>query len=148
MAIKHDIEWLSRQKLSCFARITGEFTMIEDVIKLCALAEIEDGSAKGFDLDGSGRDDFFVVRRNNDVVGWRNFCPHKGYEGSSMPWKKDRYLNGKRSKIICSAHGAMFDIETGVCSMGPCLGEALKSVDVQVGSDGYLYFYRNVDSEK
>lgn len=115
--------------------------MDNTAIKLCALNDIEPGSSRGFDMDGNGRDNFFVVRQGDQIYAWRNACPHLGYEGSSMPWKKNAYLN-KRSQIMCSAHGALFEIESGVCVSGPCPGKQLTKENVQVGDDGFLYWYK------
>jgi nitrite reductase/ring-hydroxylating ferredoxin subunit len=55
-----------------------------------------------------------------------------------MAWRKDAYLNGDRSRIVCSAHGAQFDIETGVCTLGPCLGQSLTSVLLEVDDSGAI----------
>lgn len=45
-----------------------------------------------------------------------------------MAWRKDAYLSGDGQHIVCHAHGARFDIATGVCNLGPCLGHALTPV--------------------
>jgi nitrite reductase/ring-hydroxylating ferredoxin subunit len=45
-----------------------------------------------------------------------------------MAWRKDEYLNAARDRIVCAAHGAQFDIATGVCTLGPCLGQRLEPV--------------------
>lgn len=72
----------------------------------------------------------FVVRKAGKLFGYRNRCPH--YDRARMAWKKDEYLNGDRSQIKCSAHGALFEIETGDCTIGPCLGRRLIPVALDV----------------
>lgn len=109
-------------------------------IKLCLLSDIEDGNARGFDPGEFGRDRIFVVRRGQGFSAWFNACPHRGYQGASMAWRKDAYLNGSKDAIVCSGHGAWFDIESGVCLSGPCPGEGLKKADVRLAEDGYLYW--------
>ncbi|MDQ0137619.1 hypothetical protein J2T08_005563 [Neorhizobium galegae] len=37
-----------------------------------------------------------------------------------MAWKSDVYLNGEGTHLACHSHGALFDIETGECVLGPC----------------------------
>ncbi|MEZ5768060.1 MAG: hypothetical protein R3D80_10590 [Paracoccaceae bacterium] len=65
------------------------------------------------------------------LFGWRNACPH--YGNARMAWKKDEYLNGDRSRIVCGAHGAQFEIETGcACVLGPRLGRSLIPVPLTV----------------
>ena len=117
-------------------------------VKLCAIEEIDDCQSRGFDPFQCGRDEVFVVRQGSKVFAWRNACPHPGYEGTSLPWRKNAYLNGGSNLIVCSGHGAQFDIVTGECLSGPCLGKALEKERVQVDDDGQLYWYSNKLQEK
>jgi nitrite reductase/ring-hydroxylating ferredoxin subunit len=104
--------------------------------KLCALADLAEGAARGFDVDGKGEDTLFLVKRNGHCYAYRNSCPH--WEGAPMSWRKDAYLNGDNSRIICHGHGAQFDIATGLCVSGPCLGQSLVSVVLDVDEDGFV----------
>jgi nitrite reductase/ring-hydroxylating ferredoxin subunit len=97
---------------------------------LCRLDELPDGDARGFDPARTGQDTVLVVRQGERVVGWRDACPHHG--GTPMAWRKDAYLNAARDRIVCAAHGAQFDIATGVCTLGPCLGQRLQRVELVV----------------
>jgi nitrite reductase/ring-hydroxylating ferredoxin subunit len=105
-------------------------------IFLCSLHEIDDRGSRGFDPLREGRDTIFVVRQGDRVHAWRDSCPH--IDGAPMAWRKDAYLNGDRSRIVCSAHGAQFDIETGVCTLGPCLGQSLSRVPLDVDGSGAI----------
>lgn len=97
---------------------------------LCRLADIRDGHSKGVAPDRRGRDRILLIRQGERLYGYVNNCPH--YDRAPMAWKKDEFLNGDRSKIVCAGHGALFRIEDGVCELGPCLGQALKPVDLVV----------------
>ncbi|RYY07696.1 MAG: Rieske (2Fe-2S) protein [Alphaproteobacteria bacterium] len=103
---------------------------------LCRLDDIADGASRGFDPLDEGRDTMFVVRWSDAVFGWRNACPH--YDFARMAWKKDAFLNADGTRIRCSAHGALFGIEDGVCEVGPCIGEALTPVLLAV-HDGVVW---------
>jgi nitrite reductase/ring-hydroxylating ferredoxin subunit len=103
---------------------------------LCLLEDLEDGNSRGFDPHGAGRDTVFIVRRGARVSAWRDACPH--VDGAPLAWRKDAYLNADRSAIVCYGHGAMFDIETGACLQGPCLGQSLTRAAVDVAPDGSL----------
>jgi nitrite reductase/ring-hydroxylating ferredoxin subunit len=99
-----------------------------DTIFLCRLDELPDGDSRGFDPLHEGQDSVLLVRRGEVVHAWRDACPHHG--GTPMAWRKDAYLNADRTRIVCAAHGAQFDIETGVCTLGPCLGQGLQPVEL------------------
>lgn len=103
---------------------------------LAQVADIEDGHSKGFDPLGEGRDTMFIVRRGEALFGWRNACPH--YDHARMAWKKDEFLTGDRARIVCGAHGAQFEIDTGLCVLGPCLGDRLTAVALEV-RDGAIF---------
>jgi nitrite reductase/ring-hydroxylating ferredoxin subunit len=76
----------------------------------------------------------FVVRKGDSLHAYRDICPH--YGDTSLPWKKDEYLDGQTQHIVCAAHGALFDIATGECLSGPCLGDALAPVVIKVDDKG------------
>ncbi len=104
---------------------------------LCAAAELQEGQSRGFDPGLTGRDTVFVVRHQGKVVAWRDACPH--YGDTPMAWRKDAYLNADGSRIVCAAHGAQFDIESGICTLGPCLGQSLTRVELVISGQEYIY---------
>lgn len=99
------------------------------------LDEIPDGDSKGVLPDARGRATVVVVRQGQQAYAYHNICPHYGQ--SRLGWKKDAFLNGDKSRLICAAHGALFRIEDGYCETGPCLGDALARVRVRI-SDGRI----------
>jgi nitrite reductase/ring-hydroxylating ferredoxin subunit len=105
-------------------------------MRLCHLDDLPDGDARGFDLRGLGRDTVFVVRQGAALHGWLNVCPH---HGAALAWRKHAYLNAARDRIVCSAHGAQFEIHTGACTLGPCLGQSLTPVPLTIDEDGAVH---------
>ncbi|HET6829471.1 MAG TPA: Rieske 2Fe-2S domain-containing protein [Ramlibacter sp.] len=105
------------------------------VVHLCDAGELAEGTSRGFDPTGTGRDTMFIVR-SAGLHGWRNACPHWG--GTSMAWRKDAFLNREGTRIVCAAHGAQFDIASGLCTLGPCVGERLSRVELIESADGSL----------
>jgi nitrite reductase/ring-hydroxylating ferredoxin subunit len=103
---------------------------------LCRLSDLEDGQALGFDPFKRGRDTVFVVRRSDKVYAYLDVCPH--YGRTPLPWRKNAYLTKDAQHIFCSAHGAIFDIETGACMLGPCLGKSLSPVQVAISQAGEI----------
>jgi nitrite reductase/ring-hydroxylating ferredoxin subunit len=51
----------------------------------------------------------------------------------------DDFLSKDRESIQCASHGALYEIDTGLCFRGPCAGKSLRRVDVSVrGGDIYV----------
>jgi nitrite reductase/ring-hydroxylating ferredoxin subunit len=101
-------------------------------VPLCSFEALPDNAARGFDPLGQGRDAVFVVRRGDTVKAYRNVCPH---QGASLPWRKHAYLNCEGTRIVCAAHGAQFDIDTGKCVQGAALGQSLEAVATLIIAD-------------
>jgi nitrite reductase/ring-hydroxylating ferredoxin subunit len=103
-------------------------------IRLANVDDLPDPGARGFDPARAGHDTVFVVRRGAELRAYRDACPHFG--DTPMAWRKDAYLNGDGTRIVCHAHGAQFEIASGECLLGPCLGQRLTPVAIEVTSDG------------
>jgi nitrite reductase/ring-hydroxylating ferredoxin subunit len=102
-------------------------------VVLCRFDALPAHGARGFDPHDTGADSMFVVRRGAELRAYLNRCPHQSE--TPLPWRKDAYLDAAGEAIVCSAHGARFDIATGVCTLGPCLGKSLRRVPVHVSPD-------------
>ncbi|HEX2115402.1 MAG TPA: Rieske (2Fe-2S) protein [Alphaproteobacteria bacterium] len=97
---------------------------------LCPLDALADPGGKGFTLAGpEGRREIFVVRRLGHVFAYENACPHIGTPLDFLP---DQFLTRDGQYLLCSTHGAMFEIANGMCIHGPCRGKALKAVPVTI----------------
>lgn len=105
-------------------------------IELCRVDELAPGSSRGFSvtLDDSPLE-LFVVRTARGLYGYRNSCPHTG---SPLDWVPDRFLSTDGSRIQCATHHALFRIEDGVCTHGPCAGESLAPLRLDV-DDGRVW---------
>ncbi len=105
-------------------------------VEVGRLDEIEDPGSREFTI-GDGEWPFrgFIVRQGDAVRAYQNVCPHVGHP---LNWAPDAFLTKDRGLIICSSHGAVFDIDSGLCVAGPCLGKSLRPVDAEV-RDGCVY---------
>lgn len=101
---------------------------------LCRLDELPEGVARGFGPGPGGFTGLFAVRRGGEVFVYVNSCPHIGVP---LDWAPDRFLSTDGQRIVCSTHGAEFTIETGDCIAGPCLGDRLEPVMIDI-KDGVL----------
>ena len=109
-------------------------------LRLCRLDEIEPGRARGFDPLGSGRDTVFALRTADGPRVWADRCPHLG---TPLPWRKDAYLNAAGSRVVCAAHGALFEPDSGLCVQGPCAGQHLLPVAFEVDAQGDLLVHHH-----
>ena len=71
----------------------------------------------------------FVVRQGEQVFAYQNYCAHVGHP---LNWPPDAFLTKNRRNIICASHGAMYEIDSGLCIAGPCPGKMLNPVEVRV----------------
>jgi nitrite reductase/ring-hydroxylating ferredoxin subunit len=97
---------------------------------LCRIDELKDPGSRAFQFEGQpGNNGFFIVRDGNQLNAWENSCPH-----ARMPleWMPDEFLDASQTYIVCAAHGALFDMHTGRCVSGPCHGQSLKRVKIEL----------------
>ena len=78
--------------------------------EVCRRVELPDGSV-------------IAIRHKGQLHCYRNRCPHRGTE---LDWAPGCFLNPTRTHLQCATHGALFDIASGRCVAGPCVGEALQ----------------------
>jgi len=79
--------------------------------RLCALADIPDGTAREF-VFGRGTTVFsmFVVRRGDTAYGYLNLCPHYS---QPLNYRAGAFMNESGTRIRCTMHFAEFRIEDG-----------------------------------
>ncbi len=99
---------------------------------LCRLDAIPDGGTTAVEdvaaLDGES---VIVQREGGTVRAWLNVCPHAGRR---LDYAPGQFLR-KNELIICAVHGASFDCASGVCVAGPCRGESLRALAVELRGD-------------
>lgn len=97
---------------------------------LCRVDEIEEPGAKGFVFGGgTERFEMFLVRSEGAVRAYVNECPHALTPLDIWP---DRFLTQDETRIICATHAALFRIEDGFCTSGPCAGKSLERIAIEV----------------
>jgi nitrite reductase/ring-hydroxylating ferredoxin subunit len=97
------------------------------------LDDLDDPGCREFEI---GEGDWplagFVVRQGTRVFAYRNHCMHVGHP---LNWAPDDFLTRDRRHIICASHGAMYEIDTGLCIAGPCPGRKLVALKASVRDD-------------
>ena len=112
---------------------------------LCSLAELEETGSRGFAV---GEGDWplrgFLVKTATGVAAYVNYCPHAGHPLNFRPHK---FLTPDRNLILCSSHGALFARDNGLCIAGPCGGQSLTAVPIEV-QNGYVLLADGVDLDR
>ena len=97
---------------------------------LCRLEELAEGAGREALVPGpDGMRYIMLFRQGSAVRAWLNTCPH---QGRSLSWAPDQFLFGADGRLVCPHHGACFDVESGHCMSGPCLGARLTPVATRV----------------
>ena len=102
---------------------------------MCAITDVTNGGAHEVvaHVDGVA-ESLIVLRRDDEVRVFFNVCPHAGRR---LDWAPGRFLIDQ-AFLVCAAHGACFSVPDGVCVSGPCRGQSLGEVPVEV-RDGQLF---------
>ena len=102
---------------------------------ICRVDDLGESASRGFSI---GTGDWplrgFVVRIKDQVRGYVNSCPHARHP---LNFEPNRFLTMDGALILCAAHGALFEKLTGYCVAGPCAGQSLQALPLEV-SDGYV----------
>ncbi|GAB3104805.1 Rieske (2Fe-2S) protein [Lysobacter terrae] len=106
---------------------------------LIALDAITDGGFAETEAAVDGDAESLILYREGEAVrAWMNICPHAGRR---LDWAPGLFLKSKDGLLVCAAHGASFELSRGECVAGPCRGEALRAITVEV-RDGYVWLTR------
>jgi len=97
-------------------------------VPLCPTSAINDPGSKGFEVEYNGHTfSLFVVHKDGQFHAFINRCPHTGV---NLDWQEHQFLDLDETFIQCSTHDALFEVATGLCISGPCIGDALTPVEL------------------
>lgn len=106
--------------------------------KIAMTEEIPEREARAFDTD-DGRT-IFITQRDGSYYAYNNLCPHLQTE---LEFLENQFLDRDGEYIECSTHGALFNVENGECISGPCQGDFLEKIKIDVHSDGGIYIVKD-----
>ena len=97
---------------------------------MIAFDSMEDGGFVEVEAVLNGDAESLILYRDGQVVrAWLNVCPHAGRR---LDWAPGKFLKSREGHLVCAAHGASFELVNGDCIAGPCRGDSLRSVAVEV----------------
>jgi nitrite reductase/ring-hydroxylating ferredoxin subunit len=99
--------------------------------------DVPDGGAISLDLTfQAGRQSVIVTRRGDSVAAFLNRCPHARWPLDTFD---GRFLFTTDGALICAAHSAVFDPQTGACLGGPGQGQSLTPIETQRQGDQVIF---------
>lgn len=74
----------------------------------------------------------FVVRKGAGYFAYQNLCKHLPV---TLDLNDNSFFNHDKTLLQCQMHGALYEIETGLCVGGPCEGAKLRPLPFSESSD-------------
>ncbi len=78
-----------------------------------------------------------VVRRGESLYAYESQCPHWNLP---LDHASDDILSNDGEHLVCTVHGALFEIATGRCVGGPCQGAGLYPLRCEPSPEGVQIF--------
>ena len=82
---------------------------IQKEIPLCGLNDLEDRCAMELIIEER---QLFAIRQDKSIFAYWNLCPHRN---TPLNWVPNKFLDIENQLIQCALHGALFEIDSGLC---------------------------------
>lgn len=70
----------------------------------------------------------FVVKKNDKFYAYQNLCQHLPI---TLDLKDNQFFSHDKRFLQCHMHGALYEVESGLCVSGPCHGAKLIALEVE-----------------
>jgi nitrite reductase/ring-hydroxylating ferredoxin subunit len=105
-------------------------------VKIAEAKEIPERGTVKFRFIRNGKYvDAFVVRFGGGLVAFENKCQHLPL---SLDYGDNEFFTRDGNHLICQNHGALFEPQTGLCVRGPCEGDSLDPIRIEI-RDGAVW---------
>jgi len=97
---------------------------------IAKVADVSPGSVKKFwVICRKYRLDGFLVNHQGNFHAYVNRCRHMP---TPLDFVRDEFISDDGRFLRCYTHGALYEFATGLCIDGPCKGESLYRLPVEV----------------
>lgn len=104
--------------------------------RLGPAVDVPADDARGYTIEKAGRPrKVLVVRWQGELHAYLNRCPHAG---TPLDWTPDAFFDRTGRYLMCQTHAALFEPADGFCIDGPCAGDSLAHLPLEVDDDGML----------
>jgi nitrite reductase/ring-hydroxylating ferredoxin subunit len=98
--------------------------------KIARDADIAEGGTLKFPFTRGGRPiGGFLARHQSKLVAYENQCRHLPLH---LDYESGRFFTKEGDFFICQTHGAVYEPLTGLCVRGPCEGESLRALKIEI----------------
>ena len=105
-------------------------------MKIADEADLVEGSSVKFRFIRRGKYvDAFVVRFQGNLLAFENKCRHLPV---SLDYGDNQFFSRDGKHLLCQTHGALYEPKSGLCVRGPCEGESLFPLKLNV-RDGSIW---------
>jgi nitrite reductase/ring-hydroxylating ferredoxin subunit len=122
---------------------------MEELFVICRTNEVQEEEVRGFTLARMAGETvepwrIFVTRKGGALHGYENVCPHAGSRLDTTPGE---FMDEEGNFLRCGLHGALFDLDTGKCFIGPCQGKELTRVELIIDDGDVCIIDENLTDE-
>jgi nitrite reductase/ring-hydroxylating ferredoxin subunit len=102
-------------------------------IRLEGIRSMAHGESRTFAFLRNGRPaEGFLIRHGEGYFAYLNQCRHWYVP---LDLGDADFYSPQTDRIMCKTHGAVYQVDTGLCDYGPCVGAALESFPVALEED-------------
>lgn len=92
-------------------------------------SQLRDKQAKSFSVKMRGQVyDGLVIFWEGKYFAYQNLCKHVPV---TLDLRDGKFFNHEKTKLQCHMHGAIYEVETGECTAGPCVGAKLNALAIE-----------------
>ena len=99
------------------------------MISLVATRDLREGTSRGIEINNKF---LFAIKKDDFCHVYWDICPHIG---TPLEWQENQFLDDGGEFIKCETHGALFEIDSGKCLSGPCIGKKLHKIPFKIYND-------------
>lgn len=80
----------------------------------------------------------FVVKKGGQFFAYQNLCRHLPV---TLDLNDNSFFNHEKTLLQCQMHGALYEMETGLCIGGPCEGAKLTPLPFREEDDQLIVHF-------
>jgi nitrite reductase/ring-hydroxylating ferredoxin subunit len=79
-----------------------------------------------------------LLRWRGALYAYQDRCPH----WSASLGEDGEIFDARSGTLVCQMHGARFELDSGLCILGPCMGDRLEKFHIEVDEGRAVHVLR------